>query len=103
MIDKMNTLIKSNAGKDRYFNIQVKDNKSVVRFGDGEFDLIRGDSIPYQDYQEDLAKRLKQMILKGNHNNVLVWLPDVFNNLNRYGHYAQDFYNITFFPRMRHF
>ena len=110
MIDKINTLIKSQAGKDRYFNIQVKDidqsldlilkdNKSVVRFGDGEFDLIRGDSIPYQDYQKELAKRLKQMILKGNQNNVLVCLPDVFNNLNRYGQYAQDFYNSAFFPR----
>ncbi|WP_251717761.1 SP_1767 family glycosyltransferase [Lactobacillus agrestimuris] len=112
MIDKMQEFIIKSADnkKENYFDIQVedidqslelilKDNKSAVRFGDGEFDLIRGDSIPYQDYQKELAKRLKQIILKGNHNNVLVCLPDVFNNLNRYEHYAQDFYNSTFFPR----
>ena len=35
---------------------------SVVRFGDGEIDLMTGHSIPYQDYNEKLAKRLQQIL-----------------------------------------
>ncbi|MCC4396534.1 SP_1767 family glycosyltransferase [Limosilactobacillus reuteri] len=96
------------------FNIEVKDNnesldlilenrKSVVRFGDGEFNLIRGDSIPYQNYEPELAKRLKKIILRGNFNNTLVCLPDVFKGLNRYNHYAEDFYKSSFFPKNDHF
>ncbi|WP_297816262.1 SP_1767 family glycosyltransferase [uncultured Lactobacillus sp.] len=76
----------------------AKDHKSVVRFGDGEFDLINGKSIPYQQYDENLSKHLKNIVLRGNYNNTLVCLPDVFRDLDRYGHYAQGFYEVSFFP-----
>ena len=33
---------------------------SVARFGDGEVDLMTGQSIPFQDYDEELAQRLKK-------------------------------------------
>lgn len=98
-----------NIVKKPLFDIKVKDlgesldliaseHKSVVRFGDGEFDLINGKSIPYQSYDETLGKHLKKIILRGNYNNTLVCLPDVFRDLDRYGHYAQGFYEVSFFP-----
>ena len=34
---------------------------SIARFGDEEIDLMTGHSIPYQDYDEELAGRLKQI------------------------------------------
>nr|WP_324255427.1 SP_1767 family glycosyltransferase [Limosilactobacillus reuteri] len=113
-IDEMATAINNTIKTNLKFNIEVKDanksldlilenRKSVIRFGDGELDLIRGDSIPYQNYEPELAKRLKKIILRGNFNNTLVCLPDVFKSLNRYNHYAEDFYNSVFFPKNDHF
>lgn len=64
-------------GRILHFDIQVlnatetinyiKSNEkiSVIRFGDGEFDLIRGKSIPYQDYVPALSHRMKKIILRG--------------------------------------
>ncbi|KEQ20858.1 glycosyltransferase [Limosilactobacillus reuteri] len=101
--------IKNGTESTLEFKIEVKDinesldlilnnHMSVMRFGDGEFDLIRGQSIPYQTYETSLAERLKNIILRGNFNNTLVCLPDVFHDLDRYTHYAQGFYELIFFP-----
>ncbi|KGE71039.1 SP_1767 family glycosyltransferase [Limosilactobacillus reuteri] len=113
-IDEMATSINNIVKTNLKLNIKVKDvnksldlilenRKSVVRFGAGEFDLIRGDSIPYQNYEPELAEKLKKIILRGNFNNTLVCLPDVFKGLNRYNHYAEDFYKSSFFPKNNHF
>ena len=90
-------------GKRCHFNIHVlnsfesldfilKNNCSVARFGDGEFDLIRGKSIPYQTYSSDLAKKLKEIINNGSNDKILICLPDVFIKLNRYLQEVQQFY-----------
>lgn len=63
----------------------VKDRQiSMARFGDGEVDLITGHSIPYQDYDEELAKRLKQIIMASDSEKLLVCLPDIFEGRERY-------------------
>lgn len=91
------------------FNIKVKNTNqtldlilkhhmSVIRFGDGEFDYINGQSIVYQDYDENLARRLQEIVLKGNYKNIMVCLPDVFRKLNRYNRGWQALYTTTFFP-----
>ncbi|MBB1070203.1 SP_1767 family glycosyltransferase [Limosilactobacillus sp. RRLNB_1_1] len=106
--------IKNKTEPKSKFNIEVKDinksldlilesHKSVVRFGDGEFDIIGGQSIPYQTYEPALAERLKDIILRGNFNNTLVCLPDVFRDLDRYNDYAEDFYESNFFPKNNNF
>ena len=41
--------------------------------------------------------------MRGNFNNTLVCLPDVFKSLDRYNHYAEDFYKSIFFPKNDHF
>lgn len=38
-------------------------NKSVARFGDGEFNLILGNAIGFQEYDEKLAQRLKEVLM----------------------------------------
>lgn len=43
-----------------------KTNKSIARFGDGEIFIINGISIPFQRYDEKLAKRLKEILLNKN-------------------------------------
>lgn len=55
----------------------INSNKSVARFGDGEFKIIMGESINFQKYDENLAKRL-EAVLSNNLDNLFVGLPDVF-------------------------
>lgn len=63
----------------------VKERKiSVARFGDGEIDLMTGHSIPYQDYDQSLAERLKKVITMPDNEKLLVCLPDVFERRERY-------------------
>ena len=57
---------------------------SVARFGDGEVDLMTGHSIPYQDYDQELAGRLREIITMPDNEKLLVCLPDVFERQERY-------------------
>ena len=58
----------------------LKTEKSLVRFGDGEFNLINGNSIAYQEYQEDLAQEMREILLHADdtENKVLICLPEIF-------------------------
>lgn len=65
---------------------------SVVRFGDGEFDIIAGLNISYQSYNVELASELKQILTTQSDNNLLVCLPDVFRTLEPFNDYASNFW-----------
>ena len=65
---------------------------SLVRFGDGEIDIINHSSIPYQPYSPELAKQLKNILETQSDEKCLVALPDVFQNLERYNNSAQNFW-----------
>lgn len=91
-----------------HFNINVLDNyaslklviskdMSVIRLGDGELALIRGESIPYQKYDPTLASKLNSLLMKGTDSKILVCLPDVFENIDRYNEKARKFYYEYFF------
>ena len=54
--------------------------KSVSRFGDGELCCIFGVGNGFQEYDEQLAKRLKE-ILKSNKVNHIVCLPDCWGDI----------------------
>ncbi|MBV7365558.1 SP_1767 family glycosyltransferase [Streptococcus vulneris] len=57
----------------------IATDKSLVRFGDGEFSLINGNSIAYQEYQEDLAQEMREILINADkEDNVLVCLPEIF-------------------------
>lgn len=65
--------------------------KSIVRYGDGEFNLIFGEDISFQKYNADLANRLMQ-ILKATDENIMVAIPDVFASLEEYNNEAKNFW-----------
>lgn len=67
-------------------------NSSVARFGDGEMDIITGHSIPYQDYDENLANELKEIISSESNESLVICLSDVFEGLDRYNQSAVDFW-----------
>ena len=73
-------------------NYVMAHNSSVARFGDGEMDIITGHSIPYQDYDENLANELKNIISSESNESLVVCLSDVFEGLDRYNQSAVDFW-----------
>ena len=99
----VDSLMKLNSNEDNELNIKVlgildtlnyimAHNSSVARFGDGEMDIITGHSIPYQDYDENLANELKNIISSESNESLVVCLSDVFERLDRYNQSAVDFW-----------
>lgn len=99
----VDSLMKLNSNEDNELNIKVlgildtlnyimAHNSSVARFGDGEMDIITGHSIPYQDYDENLANELKEIISSESNESLVVCLSDVFERLDRYNQSAVDFW-----------
>lgn len=65
---------------------------SVARFGDGEMEIMTGQSIPYQDYDETLAHELRTIYQRPSDENFVVCQSDVFESLERYNEFAQKFW-----------
>lgn len=61
----------------------LSSDKSMARFGDGEFKLMIGENISFQKYDPILAKRLKEIIEYKNEN-MFVGLPDIFGYCDDY-------------------
>lgn len=62
----------------------IKENKSLCRFGDGEFEIILGrDRSKFQKKNEILAKRLDE-VLHNNNSNVIVAIADNYGSLEKY-------------------
>ncbi len=59
----------------------LKSGYNVSRFGDGEFDIINGKSIKFQEYDKVLASKL-QNILKNNKDNLIVCIPCIYESKN---------------------
>lgn len=55
-------------------NLLNNSNKSLVRYGDGEFFIIKGTGVPFQDATPTLSKRLAE-ILSSNDEDIIICLP----------------------------
>lgn len=88
-------LVKAAFLKTPRFNISVMSNQetldyiieneaSIIRFGDGEVNVMCGDSITYQVYEEELAESLKKILNSETTKKLLVCLPNVFDGLKQY-------------------
>lgn len=75
----------------------IKKNKSsLVRFGDGEIDIINHKNIPYQTYVPELGEELKMILETPSNDKCLIALPDMFENTERYTSLAQNFWKNHF-------
>lgn len=72
----------------------IKTEKSIARFGDGEFNLIFGEGLPFQDFSEKLRIKLQE-VLTNPDENLLVGIPDVFKTLKRFKKGAADYWRKT--------
>lgn len=58
----------------------INDKCSVSRFGDGEFSLIYGESLKFQPYNDEIAHKLKEILIS-NVKNHIVCIPNVFEEI----------------------
>lgn len=65
---------------DETIEILVNSNKSIARFGDGEFFLTEGVGNCFQEYNNELANRLKE-VLKTKSDNILVGINHLYYNI----------------------
>ena len=78
--------------KEKTLNDIIKYNKSISRYGDGEFNLIFGNKIYFQNYNKNLSKRLLE-ILNSNEINLLIGIFIPFKKeLNLYNEYEAKFW-----------
>lgn len=54
---------------------------SIARFGDGELSLLYHNNIGFQNFNEDLKKRLQEIILDTNNGKCLIGIPSSLENL----------------------
>ena len=69
----------------------VCEKKSICRFGNAEFDLIFGVDQAYQKYEKAIGDRLFE-ILNCSVDNVLIGIPDVFEDLTKYEPFTQKWW-----------
>lgn len=71
--------------------------RSISRYGDGELELMYGRDIPFQRYDENLNKRLRE-ILQYDDVNFMVCLSDVYGSLKwmKYDAYCYWFINLKY-------
>lgn len=70
----------------------INDKCSISRFGDGEFSLIYGESLKFQPKNDELTKRLKEILIS-NKNNHIVCIPNVFTDINWATDKAKSYWN----------
>ena len=49
-------------GIDETLDYIIENKSSLVRFGDGEINMLAGHSIPYQDYDEELVSTMRDIL-----------------------------------------
>lgn len=68
----------------------VNEKCSMIRFGDGEFEIMAGnDRVNFQKYDGDLGSRLKEVI-QAEQENILIGIADNYGNLDLYSEEIAD-------------
>lgn len=78
-------------------NLLNKNDFSISRFGDGEFDLINGKCLKFQKYDEHLSLRLKEILaIKEENQNLKICIPCAYNYLKDFNKKSQLFWIMYF-------
>ena len=77
---------------DQTLDYIIENQSSIIRFGDGEMDLMLGKSIPYQVYDENLTSQLKEIISLQSDEKLVIGLPNVFADRSNFAPAAEAFW-----------
>ena len=82
---------------DDTLNEIINKNKSISRYGDGEFKFIFGRTIGFQKYNKEMSQRLLD-ILNSKEKNLLIGInaPYKLKNLDRFNQHAKEYYTAWF-------
>lgn len=75
----------------------LKTEKSLIRFGDGEFNIMNGYNIAFQEYNEELARGMKEILLTANQEEMLLCMPEVFKTFK--GEFPLDYNSEIFWKK----
>lgn len=70
--------------------------KSLIRFGDGEIAIIQGKSLSFQSFTPEIQIQLKSILLS-NDENILIGVPDIFSEFNKFQRTSKIFWNFELF------
>jgi glycosyltransferase family protein len=87
---------------DETINEIIENKVSISRYGDGEFKLIAGIKLGFQNTEPKLAERLKE-ILKSDLDKHIVGLFNVYGDLSKYTTDAQEYLRQFFYRYKREF
>ena len=79
-------------GIDETLDYIIENKSSLVRFGDGEINMLAGHSIPYQDYDGELVSSMRDIIGQESREELVVCLPDAFTDRFRFTSWAIPFW-----------
>ena len=79
-------------GIDETLDYIIENKSSLVRFGDGEINMLAGHSIPYQDYDEELVSTMRDIIGQESRKELVLCLPDAFTDRFRFTYWAIPFW-----------
>ena len=79
-------------GIDETLDYIIENKSSLVRFGDGEINMLAGHSIPYQDYDEELVSTMRDIIGQESRKELVVCLPDAFIDRFKFTYWAIPFW-----------
>lgn len=82
---------------DKTLDEIINKNKSISRYGDGEFKFMFGRNIGFQRYNKEMSKRLLH-ILNSKEKNLLIGInaPFKVKNLDRFNLHAKNYYKAWF-------
>ena len=79
-------------GIDETLDCIIENKSSLVRFGDGEINMLAGYSIPYQNYDEELVSIMRDIIGQESREELVVCLPDAFTDRFKFTSWAIPFW-----------
>jgi len=79
-------------GIDETLDYIIENKSSLIRFGDGEINMLAGHSIPYQDYDEELVSTMRDIIGQESRKELVLCLPDAFTDRFKFTYWAIPFW-----------
>lgn len=73
----------------------IKNKASIIRYGDGEMDLINGKALKFQEYNKELSDRLNEILNLKSSDKLFIAIPEIFNGINQYVSDEKDFWAIS--------
>ena len=80
---------------DQTIETLINTEKSLVRFGDGEFELLEGKSISFQESSQEISLRMKE-VLSSKDDNIMIAIPKIiYEEKNNIPFHEKSFWNMN--------